>query len=631
MKRQSLRQVDAANEEHVYPTSHWDELRRFLIGGEQDPKELFHLADDVWDVWAYAANGRLSQAGASRIHFGHLRSFLKPYVKWYCYQRLLAGNLTSQYTLRTLPYALTRADVYLRDHQMTSLDEMASGMVFARVWEALLPPQQDEQGARPQRDVKRQEVTRPFWEHLRVQFGAPSRVPPKTPCARQTPTASAADERNIIPPAVIRQLVNKLALHRDGKDQLNRFDHLRLCVLVLTFCTGRRIDELLTAPRATGQEGPLSYYPAKGAAPQGALWFKFCPNKKGPQEYVYISCEWQDITRYCVQTLLRYSDEVRELAPPLEQHYLILVSSWNYTAGIQASGRPVALTSEDFSLVRRKDGQLYPRGLMRKYALGLSYDSLQNWLYGSHDSRGDFPGILKVWNITVDGSVDGEIYRLRTHQARHTRHSALARDPQVSLVARQHDLNHLNPDMQFAYQHVLREQNAALLQKAQEGQLLGPGLAWLKELLGVSYQSTEPHSQFQPGHPSLLSTRWRHLVINNPQFLQLNRVPCGYCTLPQGPQSCEEYMHCLEAEDGGCRWFVTHLEDEQMLIQITRRAHKHRQQAEESTEAGRTVQAGKYEVLAGRAEAMEGEVLRRVSQDMRERLLARKREMEEEQ
>src|SRR6266545_869249 len=108
MKKNILRVEDAPNEEHCYPASHWEELHCFLEGCEQDPKGFFHLADDVWNVWAYAANGRLSQASASRIHFGHLRSFLKPYVKWYCYQRLLTGNLTSQYTLRTLPYALTR-------------------------------------------------------------------------------------------------------------------------------------------------------------------------------------------------------------------------------------------------------------------------------------------------------------------------------------------------------------------------------------------------------------------------------------------------------------------------------------------------------------------------------------------
>src|SRR5260370_8532127 len=102
MKRQSLRLVDASNEEHVYPISHWDELRRFLIGGEQDPKELFHFADDVWGVWAYAANGWLSQAGARRIHFWHLRSFFNPFVQLAVYQHLSPLHLPSHYP----PHAL---------------------------------------------------------------------------------------------------------------------------------------------------------------------------------------------------------------------------------------------------------------------------------------------------------------------------------------------------------------------------------------------------------------------------------------------------------------------------------------------------------------------------------------------
>jgi hypothetical protein len=67
-----------------------------------------------------------------------------------------------------------------------------------------------------------------------------------------------------------------------------------------------------------------------------------------------------------------------------------------------------------------------------------------------------------------------------------------------------------------------------------------------------------------------------------------------------------------------------------MLIQISKRTRQHRCQAEASAAAGRTVQADKYEVLARRSEAIEAEVLRQASQDMRERLQARKREIEEE-
>ena len=89
-------------------------------------------------------------------------------------------------------------------------------------------------------------------------------------------------------------------------------------------------------------------------------------------------------------------------------------------------------------------------------------------------------------------------------------------------------------------------------------------------------------------------------------------------------------MNCCEAEDGGCKWFVTDPENEQMFIQITKRVHTHRKQAEESAAAGRIVQAGKYEVLASRAETMEGAVLQHTSQELRERLMERKREIEEE-
>ena len=67
-----------------------------------------------------------------------------------------------------------------------------------------------------------------------------------------------------------------------------------------------------------------------------------------------------------------------------------------------------------------------------------------------------------------------------------------------------------------------------------------------------------------------------------------------------------------------------------MLIQISKRTRQHRCQAKTSAAGGRTVQAGKYEVLARRSEAMEAEVLRHASQEMRERLQARKREIEEE-
>jgi len=268
-----------------------------------------------------------------------------------------------------------------------------------------------------------------------------------------------------------------------------------------------------------------------------------------------------------------------------------------------------------------------PEGIQR--ATALQYPALRAWFNDTYRGKTRYPGVLRQWNITVDSSTESDVYHLQTHQFRHTRQSALASDPQVSLLARQRDLNHPTRDTQFAYQHTLREQNAAILEKARTGQLIGPAVAWLSSLLDTAYQGKEQHSRFQAGQPTLLTLRWRTLITNTPQFVQVNRVPCGYCALPQGPEACEEYMNCLEADTDGCRWFAADPHNEQMLIQITQRASSHRRRQQESAAAGHTVQAGKYEILAQRAEKVEEEALRRTSQDVRERLRARKREIEE--
>ena len=74
------------------------------------------------------------------------------------------------------------------------------------------------------------------------------------------------DRSNLIPTPVKRQLVNVLALHRDGTTRLSPADHLRLCVLLLQLATGRRIDEILASPRCTGPLGPLKRLPAADGA-----------------------------------------------------------------------------------------------------------------------------------------------------------------------------------------------------------------------------------------------------------------------------------------------------------------------------------------------------------------------------
>ena len=107
--------------------------------------------------------------------------------------------------------------------------------------------------------------------------------------------------------------------------------------------------------------------------------------------------------------------------------------------------------------------------------------------------------------------------------------------------------------------------------------------------------------------------------------------------LPQGPAACDDFLNCTTAEDGGCRWFLTDPGNAGMLIQITQTARRYRQQEQKSTAAGRVVQAGKYAVLAHRAETVEKEVLSHCDidalpdsgQDIKERLKARRREIDE--
>ena len=278
MSHEALSAESSRPSTHHYPESHWQDLRRFVTGNERDPKDLFSLIDDDWDIWPYALHGRPSEACRYRLHFGHLRSFLKPYVKWYCYQRLLSNVNTGTTALRYIPYALTRTDVYLVEQGWSSLDDVASPFVFDRMWKALSSGS-EAAGCSPGEVYTRLSRTRPFWKYVHIHFGVPERVPALPSPAKSSPTASAADDRNVIPPPVIRQLVNILALHREGKALLNSFHHLRLCVLVLLICTGRRANEILTAPRSSGPDGPLNCHPARGAPPDGELWFEVCAKK----------------------------------------------------------------------------------------------------------------------------------------------------------------------------------------------------------------------------------------------------------------------------------------------------------------------------------------------------------------
>ncbi len=615
--------VQVVSGTHRYPKSHWIELSRFVTGNERDPKDLFFLAADVWDVWPYAAHGLPSKPGKHRFHFGHLHSFLKPYIKWYCYRSLLARNGTLSRSTTILPNLLTRTDTYLVEHQYESLDDIASESAFVALWNAQLLPEKSDDADGFRAMVRLQVRTHPFWIHVRINFGVPQVIPPTAPYEQVRVTEAAYDESKVIPLPVIRQLVNKLALHREGREPLNRFHHLRLCVLLLNLALGRRISEVLMALRGTGPDGPLTYYPAKRSASGKALWFQFSPHKNGPQDRVYVSSEWEDEVIYCVKELIRYSDEVRDVAPPEIQEFLILISHWNETCGSWAALAPPENSGGTLSSEKQRQKQ--------KEVSALSYDALFFWLHGHQSGQ----GILQKWKITSDGSSNGDIYHLRTHQARHTRQSAIASDPQVSPLTLQRDLNHIDRNMQTRYQHNAWKQNKLLLEKATNGEMVGPAVEWFAALFGTSPQD----SGFQLGKPQPLPPRWRNLILNNPQFMQPSRVSCGYCALPHGPGACKEYMNCLEAADGGCEWFFTDPGNAGMLIQITKTVRKHQQQEQKSTTAGHVVQAGKAALFARRSEAIEKEVYSRCdiealpncSQDLKERLKARRSEIKEEE
>src|SRR5436305_583481 len=114
---------------HEYPLAHCQQLSRFLEGEERDPRELFSLADEIWDAWPYAQSGRPTEATRYRFRFGHLRSFLKPYVKWYCYQRLIGSGKSLTSYAAALPHYLAGADTYLCAQRIESLEELADPAV----------------------------------------------------------------------------------------------------------------------------------------------------------------------------------------------------------------------------------------------------------------------------------------------------------------------------------------------------------------------------------------------------------------------------------------------------------------------------------------------------------------------
>ena len=196
---------------HRYTVQQWEVLRPFVEGTQQDPKQFFYLADDIWELWPYALNGTSTLAGKYRAKFSNLYSFIKPFVKWYCYQQILQrpGDLR-EYQVK-LSYNLKMSDEYLLNHEYITLDDLTFP-VFEDLWVSLLP-QKDTPFI--QNDVRFQSATRAFWLQMHNMFGIPVFVPPVAPSRRLSPIQIGLDESFVIPDAVITQLLNKLALHRE--------------------------------------------------------------------------------------------------------------------------------------------------------------------------------------------------------------------------------------------------------------------------------------------------------------------------------------------------------------------------------------------------------------------------------
>ena len=180
-------------------------------------------------------------------------------------------------------------------------------------------------------------------------------------------------------------------------------------------------------------------------------------------------------------------------------------------------------------------------------------------------------------------------------------------------------MNHSSRDTQLIYQHHLRLENAKLREQIAQHQLHGLGTYWLEQCLGLVEPGAFP--AFREGSPTLADPRWRALIVNNPQFVQANRVSCGLCALPQGPAGCQEFMHCTEVADEGCTWFLTDPNDVQMQAELQERASAHRAKQQESEAAGKTIQAHKFRVMAERTERLRNEALHKASEEVRRALL----------
>jgi hypothetical protein len=594
-------------ERWVYPQEHLATIGPFLWGTERDPRDAFALSDDIWDAWPYASNGREALRAQTRLRFRRLRSFLRPYAKWFCYERL-QDRASPQGLCRTLAM-LGKADAIVLATGAEALADIAPEHVFRELWDNLAQPPDLPSGGRSNKAVRVQTDTRPFWLRLQAYFAEPVFVPRTLPHSLPHPIEIGRDQSNLIPTAVKRQLVNVLALHRDGTVILEPLDHLRLCVLLLQLATGRRIDEILATPRGTGSLGPLKRLPAADGT--DALWLQFAPNKDGPEGTVYVSPAWEELVTYCVQELIRYSDLVRSQARPSEQHLLVLTARSLRTAGGS-----------------------YPNGV----AVGLTYGGLRAWMNGGH---ADYPGAFKRWHITHNGDPDQPPYYYRTHRARHDRQTVLLQHG-TPPIARLRDLNTRTRDAHLVYghawddlasqlfEHATADPKNALMDKASRGVLVGQGIQVILETI----EPIDNHG-FAPGDPAFLTPMRAARLRKHPRAFELNRVPGGICLLAQGPVACPEFLHCVEATTDGCSQYVCDTENPSMLVELYQRAERRRVDADAAIQAGRRVLAGKQRELAIRAANIRDKAFAaakpEVIDDVKARLLATRERLEGEQ
>ncbi len=551
-----------------------ERLLRYVIGHERDPQGTFELSSDQWDLGPYISQ-RTRSPGAYRVGFRQMRSWLRPYAKWYVHQRIVLtgrGLAGAQQVVA----ALVRSDRWITAAGVDLID-LGSSDVFDRLWQDLLGEWDGPPSERPRRVAWRQVVSRPFWKAVSTTFGSPQRVPPVVPFVKKSIAVAAADDTKLIPVPVVKQIMNRLALHRDDVERLSARDEIRLCVLVLHIVLGRRISEVLSAPRGDGPGGPLLDYVATDGQP--ALGFRFVGSKGGGMDtVVYISSEWEDITRYCVTRILEHSDRARPLATSADSRLFILTITGRANSGT--------------------DGATGGRG---QRAARLNYNSFVRWINGRPDRPREATGAMTRWSVTEDGAPDGPIHDFKTHAARHTRASVLTSDPKVSRLAAARDLNDRSTEIVSTYQHGVAVQNDTLRRRAAAGELWGRGAAWVKAI---------DTGGFEAGTPMLISDQPRvaALIRNSPAFVEFNRVETGYCVRPQGPAACSEYLLCVETADDGCGWFATDPADERCRGELDDRAATQRAKADEAALAGRVVLTGKLAVLAERAERMRDEV-----------------------